>query len=65
VSVIPGPPIKTTPPQLFGVLPQDVLAGDLTPDLKRMLVIIPAERNTQLSLSVVLNWEGMLKKKAD
>jgi len=27
-----------------------------------MLAVIPAERNTQLSLSVVLNWEQMLRE---
>jgi len=62
VTVFPGPPIRTSAPQLLGTLPPGIISGDLSPDLKRMLAVIPAERNTQLSLSVVLNWEQMLRE---
>jgi Tol biopolymer transport system component len=62
VTVFPGPPIRTSAPQLLGTLPPGIISGDLSPDLKRMLAVIPAERNTQLSLSVVLSWEQMLRE---
>ena len=64
VSIIPGPPLRTGPPQLLGTLPQGVLAADLAPDLKRMLAIVPAQRNTQLTLSVLLNWTQMLRTRS-
>jgi eukaryotic-like serine/threonine-protein kinase len=61
-SVLPGRPLRTSPPQALGALPQGLLAGDLMPDLSKMLAVVPAEGNAQASLSVVLNWERMLGK---
>jgi serine/threonine protein kinase/Tol biopolymer transport system component len=60
VTLLPGPPMHTSPPQAFGSLPQGTLSADLMPDLSKMLALMPAERNAQISLSVVLNWAQML-----
>ena len=61
VRLLPGTPLRTSAPQPVGSLPQGMIAADLMPDLSKMLVILPAERNALLSLSVVQNWPSMLR----
>ena len=63
VTMLPGPPIRTSPPQAMGSLPPGTLAADLMPDLTKMLALVPADRGTQPSLSLVFNWSKMLPAK--
>jgi Tol biopolymer transport system component len=60
VKVTEGPPFHIGPPQKIGPLPSGMISMDIAPDLKRMLAIVPVDRNVLVTLTVVQNWPQML-----
>ena len=63
VDVYPGPPFRTGPPRIVGALPADLIAADSLPDLSKLLVSVPTERNAVVPLTMVTNWTEALRRK--
>ncbi|MGH9410304.1 MAG: DPP IV N-terminal domain-containing protein [Vicinamibacterales bacterium] len=61
VSVTEGPPFRTGPPQQMPALPEGFISMDLMPDLSKELAIVPAGRDSLVTLTLVQNWEQMLR----
>lgn len=70
VDVATDPVFHASPPKLLFQLPRSVLALTTTPgalidvtrDLQRFLVTVPAQSGSRQEFTVVLNWQAALKK---
>jgi len=53
-------PFRTSPARRVGTLPPDMFAGAALPDLSKVLLSVPADRNPVATLTVVLDWASAL-----
>jgi len=58
-----GPELSIAVPRVVGHLPADTVAWDSAGDLQRLLVSVPGEGNPGLSLTVVVDWLSLLRKR--
>ena len=62
VDVSTAPEFRCGSPHLMNKLPADLLGLTSTPDLQRLLLILPAGGSAPASLTVVLDWTGALPR---
>jgi Tol biopolymer transport system component len=62
-DVIPGPEFRLGPARALLRVPDTVRGGDLTPDGKRALLLVPAGKPPANTVTVVLDWVQALRKR--
>jgi serine/threonine protein kinase/Tol biopolymer transport system component len=62
-DVRPGAELSISVPKVVGLLPPDASAWDVSRDLQRLIVSVPAPGSVGLSLTVLENWRAELRKK--
>ena len=60
-DILPGSEFHLGPSHVLGAVPEESRGADLSPDGKRLLLLMPAGRPPANAIAVVLDWPGTLR----
>ncbi len=63
VDVIPGASFRAGPPHRVARLPEQVFGADAVSDWSRFVALVPAGKQPQTSIRVVLDWTALLARR--